>query len=54
MSREEIAIIMSSLAHVVKIELHPVLIWLLNTACPVVAITALKVLVIELEFKHSA
>ena len=45
---------MSSLAHVVKIELHPVLIWLLNTACPVVAITALKVLVIELEFKHSA
>ena len=54
MSREEVAIIMSLLAHVIKIELHPVLIWLLNTACPVVVITTLKVLVIELEFKHSA
>ena len=54
MSREEVAIVMSCLALVIKIELHPVLSRNLTRACPVVTITALEVLVIELKFKHSS
>ena len=44
---------MSCLAHVVEIELHPVLGWDLVMACPPVAVTTLEVLVVELKFKHS-
>ena len=53
MSREEVTIVMSSFAHVIKVVLHPVLSRNLARVCPVVAMAVLEVLIIELKFKHS-